>query len=125
MVCFTRKELLAIFKAADLMVRADGVILPQELVTVEEAMSKVGIKSPSEYTNYKVDAQKMSEEECFGVLAFLDFNQKKFVSSMLGTISSSDGDIDDRELELWRDICNKCDLPVMSNRQAISIFQTY
>ena len=67
----------------------------------------------------------MSDVECYGVLAFLDAEQKKFVSSMLGTIRSSDGDIDDTELELWRNICNKCDLPIMNIRQAINIFQSF
>jgi hypothetical protein len=61
----------------------------------------------------------------YSVISDEDGEQKKFVSAMLGTISSSDGDIDDSELELWRKLCFNCDLPKMSNRQAIHIFQSY
>lgn len=121
----TSKELEAVYKAADLMVLSDGKVLPEEIATVEEAMKKLGVARPCEQESIKVNAQKMSDVECYGVLAFLDAEQKKFVSSILGTISSSDGDIDDTELELWRNICNKCDLPIMNIRQAINIFQSF
>lgn len=107
------------------MALADGKVLPEEVATVEEAMKKAGVANLCEQETIKVNAQKMSDAECYGILAFLDNEQKKFVSSMLGAISSSDGDIDDAELELWRDICNKCDLPTMNNRQAINLFQTF
>ena len=70
-------------------------------------------------------SEDISEEECFGQLAFLDKEQKEFVSAMLGAISSSDGDIDDSELNLWRKICSNSDLPKMNNRQAIAIFKSY
>lgn len=125
MTNLTSKELEAIYKVADLMVFADGKVLQEEVATVEEAMYKAGVANLREQETIKVNALKMSDAECYGVLAFLDDEQKKFVSSMLGAISSSDGDIDDAELELWRDICNKCDLPRMNNRQAINLFQAF
>lgn len=125
MKVFTKDEIIAVYKAADLMVLADKQVLPEETATVNEAMEKIGIVSPIELGRIKASAYEISEEECYGQLAFLDEEQKRFVSAMLGAISSSDGDIDDRELELWREICYNSDLPKMSNRQAIGIFQSY
>ena len=59
------------------------------------------------------------------ILSDLEPAQKKIVTSYLGTIISSDGDIDDRELELWRELSIQCGFPIMSNRQAIEIFKDY
>ena len=125
MKAFSNDEILAVYKAADFMVLADKKVLPEEIATVNEAMAKIGIVSLASLEEIKEQAKNITEDECYGQLAFLDEEQKMFVSSMLGTISSSDGDIDDLELELWRDICSKSDLPLMSNRQAIHIFQSY
>lgn len=125
MKIFSKDEIVAVYKAADLMVIIDGKVATDELEVVDEAMKKIGIKATIELENIKKSAQEMTEDECYGLLAFLDNEQKRFVSAMLGTISSSDGDIDDRELELWRKICSNSDLPKMNNRQAIGIFQSY
>lgn len=125
MKAFEKDEIIAVYKAADLMVLADKKVLPEEVATVDEAMEKLGVISPSALKEIKQLANQITEDECFGALAFLDGEQKKFVSAMLGTISSSDGDIDDSELELWRKLCYNCDLPTMNNRQAIHIFQSY
>lgn len=122
---FSIQELAAIYKVAEKMVWADGVVQPEEFVVVEEAMQKADANSLESLLLIKEESRKMSDEDCTGFIAFMDGEQKKFVSSMLGTISSSDGDIDDQELQLWREICDKCDLPVMSNRQAINIFNNF
>lgn len=122
---FNHVEFVSIYKAADLMVKADERILEEETATVEEAMTKAGVESPAELEIIKKEANDLSREECIGYIAFFDYEQKKFVSSMLGAICSSDGDIDDRELELWRKLCDKCDLPYMNNRQAINIFKSF
>jgi hypothetical protein len=125
MKTFSKEEIIAIYKAADLMVLADKKIMPEEIATINDAMEKIGVRDLVALDNIKASAQTISKEECYGQLAFLDDEQKKFVSAMLGAISSSDGDIDDNELALWRDICGKSDLPMMNNRQAIAIFQSY
>ena len=125
MKTFTKEEIIAVYKAADLMVLADNKVMSEEVATVDEAMEKLGIISLSALKEIKALANQITQEECYGLIAFLDVEQKRFVSAMLGAISSSDGDIDDSELELWRKICFNCDLPRMSNRQAIHIFQSY
>lgn len=125
MKTFSRDEIVAVYKAAYSMVIADGKVMSEEMEIVNEAMGKVGIKDMLELQTLKDLAEVMTEEECYGMLAFLDNEQKRFVSAMLGAISSSDGDIDDKELELWRKICSNSDLPKMNNRQAIGLFQSY
>ncbi len=125
MKTFSKDEIVAVYKSAYSMVEADGKVMSEEMEIVNEAMEKVGVKDILELQTIKDLAKVMTEEECYGMLAFLDNEQKIFVSAMLGAISSSDGDIDDRELELWRSICANSDLPKMNNRQAIGIFQSY
>lgn len=125
MKSFEERELDALYYVTEKMVLADGKVIPEEVATVKTAMSKVGIETEGQLQQLKKNIELMSEEECFGLIAFLDPEQKIFVSSLLGAISSSDGDIDDNELELWRYICDKCDLPVMNNRQAINIFNSF
>ena len=125
MKTFSKDEIVAVYKAAYLMVFIDGKVLSQEIEMVNDAMYKLNIKDICELEDIKSLAEQITEEECYGQLAFLDAEQKRFVSAMLGAISSSDGDIDDAELELWRKICNNSDLPKMNNRQAIAIFQSY
>lgn len=125
MKTFSKEEIVAVYKAAYLMVVADGMVMSEEIEIVDEAMNKLGASNTSTIAEIKTMADKISEEECYGQLAFLDQEQKILVSAMLGAISSSDGDIDDAELELWRKICYKSDLPKMNNRQAITIFQSY
>ena len=125
MKTFSREEIVAVYKAAYLMVAADGNVMSEEMEVANEAMEKLGIKGLTDIEELKTLSNIMTEDECYGQLAFLDIEQKQFVSAMLGAISSSDGDIDDAELELWRKICYKSDLPKMNNRQAIAIFQSY
>lgn len=122
---FEQNELVAIYKMAERMVWADEKIMPEEITLVEETITKINTDFEIDFDKLKENSFLMSDDECIGLIAFLDFEQKKFISAFLGTISSSDGDIDEKELEVWRDICDKCDLPVMSNRQAIEIFQSY
>lgn len=122
---FEQNELVAIYKMAERMVWADEKIMPEEISLVEETITKINTDFEIDFDKLKENSFLMSDDECIGLIAFLDFEQKKFISAFLGTISSSDGDIDEKELEVWRDICDKCDLPVMSNRQAIEIFQSY
>lgn len=106
------------------MVLADGKVMPEEIVTLEEAMNKLGVSSPKELSFIKEKSGTISDDDCFLILDLLNQEQKRIVSSLLGAISSSDGDIDDRELELWRDICKRSNLPSMNNRQAILIFKS-
>ena len=125
MKTFSKDEIVAVYKAAYLMVVVDGKVLSQEIKMVNDAMHKFGVMDICKLEEIKALAEKTTIEECYGQLAFLDNEQKRFVSAMLGAISSSDGDIDDTELELWREICSNSDLPKMNNRQAIAIFQSY
>lgn len=125
MKTFSKDEIVAVYKAAYLMVVVDGKVLSQEIEIVNDVMHKFGIIDLCQIEDIKALAEKTTEEECYGQLAFLDNEQKKIVSAMLGAISSSDGDIDDSELELWRKICTNSDLPKMNNRQAIAIFQSF
>jgi hypothetical protein len=125
MKIFEQNELIAIYKMAEKMVWADEKVMPEEIAVVEETITQISTGAELGFHNLKESSLLMTDEECIGHIAFLNYEQKKFISAFLGTISSSDGDIDEKELELWRDICDKCDLPIMSNRQAIEIFQSY
>ena len=122
---FDYQQKLAIYKIAEMMVNVDGQILAEETLTLERGIAKLGFSSKSEIATIKEAADKQEYASCLQILSTLEAAQKKFVTSFLGAIISSDGDIDDRELELWRELSQQCGFPIMNNRQAIEIFKEY
>lgn len=122
---FDKKQIAAIYRVADMMVKADGRIFPEELATIEDSMKKLGVTSPVEFQEIKQNSSLMDDASVYVILSRLEMEQKRFVTSMLGTIISSDGDIDDNELQLWRCVTDECQFPYMSNRQAIEIYNNY
>ena len=122
---FDYQQKVAIYKVAEMMVNADGQVLLDEELALENGLTKLGLTAATDILSFKKDASQLDYNSCLQILSDLEPAQKKFVTSYLGTIISSDGDIDDRELELWRELSIQCGFPIMSNRQAIEIFKDY
>lgn len=62
----------------------------------------------------------MSNADALAILVSLDDERKKYVSSYLGTIMVSDGDIDEKEMALWQLISTLCGFPTMSIKDAVN-----
>lgn len=62
----------------------------------------------------------MGNADALAILVSLDDERKKYVSSYLGTIMVSDGDIDEKEMALWQLISTLCGFPTMSIKDAVN-----
>ena len=121
---FNQEEKSAVYKVAKMMAEADGVVLHEEIKSIEEEMPKFGV-TPDEYDSLIVSGEKMAAIDAFVVLHAMDEKKKKMVSSFLGYFLSVDQDIDDSELALWAFIVNVCNLPKMNVRQAVEIYKSF
>ena len=121
---FDQEEKSAVYKVAKMMAEADGVVLHEEIRSIEEEMPKFGV-TPDEYDSIIVSGEKTEAIDAFVTIHAMDEKKKKMVSSFLGYFLSVDQDIDDSELALWAFIVNVCNLPKMNVRQAVEIYKSF
>ena len=116
---FSGKELTAILKMGRAMVMADGKIDENEIKVMTTELLRFGI--PQDHVAMLLKGTDLMEaSEALAVLSGLDEERKKYVSSYLGTIMVSDGDIDDKEMALWRLISTLCSFPTMNIVDAVN-----
>lgn len=115
---FSVREMIAIFKMANAMVMADGKIEDEEIRLMSIEATKFGIQL-NEFKRLVMAAESMDVSESIEIVSNMSLEQKEYVASYLGVIMISDGDIDDKELALWKMLTFMCKLPPMSLPQAI------
>jgi uncharacterized tellurite resistance protein B-like protein len=116
---FSGRELQAILKMANAMIMADGKVDKNEIRVMTTELLRFGV--PHDHVEKLLKgANLMDGAEALTILASLDEERKKYVSSYLGTIMISDGDIDDKEMALWRLISTLCGFPSMNVVDAIN-----
>lgn len=115
---FEYNEIIAIYKVAKMMADADGVYLNEEKECIVEEMQRLGIEN---LETIVLDNENLKTLDAFIIIDKFSFESKKYVSAFLGKLMSVDGDIADIELALWRFICQVCNLPIMTNRQALNL----
>ena len=116
----SKEQKAAIYKVAEMMANADGIVRPEEITGIEHALPLLGI---ADIKAAEMESKNMPPLESLNIISKLEQEVKKYVSACLGYVLSIDGDIDDSELALWRFLSELCDLPKMTNRQAISLLQ--
>lgn len=121
---FNQQEKYAVYKVAKMMAEADGVVLHEEIKSIEEEMPKFGV-TPEEYDNIIATGEKIETIDALTTIHAMDEKKKKLISSFLGYILSVDQDIDDAELALWTFIVKVCNLPKMNVRQAVEIYKSF
>ena len=116
---FSGRELTAILKMANAMVMADGRVDENEIKVMTTELLRFGV--PQDHVEKLLQgANLMDGTEALAILANLDDERKKYVSSYLGTIMISDGDIDEKEMALWRLISTLCGFPTMNVVDAVN-----
>lgn len=116
---FNGRELQAILKMANAMVMADGRIDENEVRVMTTELLRFGV--PQDHVKKLLQgANAMSNSDALAILVSLDDERKKYVSSYLGTIMVSDGDIDEKEMALWQLISTLCGFPTMSIKDAVN-----
>lgn len=116
---FNGRELQAILKMANAMVMADGRVDENEVRVMTTELLRFGV--PIDHVEKLLQgANVMSNSDALAILVSLDDERKKYVSSYLGTIMVSDGDIDEKEMALWQLISTLCGFPTMSIKDAVN-----
>ena len=116
---FNGKELTAILKMANAMVMADGRVDENEVKVMTTELMRFGV--PHDHVEKLLLASNVMETtEALTVLNSFDDERKKYVSSYLGTIMISDGEIDEKEMALWRLISTLCGFPTMNIVDAVN-----
>lgn len=116
---FTGKELASIVKLAKLMAFADGRIDKNELKMISAELIRFGAEV-SDMKNLMKYSDEMEMSDAIRIVTTMTQEEKKYVSSYLGTLMSIDGNIDDSELKVWMVISKLCGLPQMNIPEAIT-----
>lgn len=116
---FNRRQMAAILNVGRAMISADGRIDENENVVMALELFSFGV--PKEDLEGLYAASDILEpSDAVAIISQFDLEQKTYVASFLGALMAADGDIDDREMVLWRIISDVCGLPRMTISEAIT-----
>lgn len=119
---FSEKEMAAILKMAKAMANADGKVSKEEIAFIINELKNFGAVSKMKQIEDTGDA--MDASEAFAILSSMTSLQKKYACAYLGTISVTDGNIDDKEVAMWTLISQLSGFPTMNISDAIKIWAT-
>ena len=105
---FSNLEKTAIAQVSLRMIAADGKVYSKEHVVTFQIWSKMQITK-----EHLKEADQMADLTSLSIIASMDSHKKRFVAAFLGVIMAADGDIDEKELALWRLVSSMCNLPTM------------
>ncbi len=114
---FTTVEMTAITKLALTMAAADGNVEKSELAYIALEMSRFGVKDSDPIID---GANALDASDALSIVSRMSSEEKKYVTAYLGTVMAVNGDIDDKELALWRLTSLLCGLPSMTISEAIN-----
>lgn len=115
---FTKKEMAAIIKIASVMAAADGSLHNKETEMMTAEAFRFNLDENDVDQMLKLSNQ-MDAKEALAAIATMTDSQKRYVTAYLGTLMAIDGDVDDKEMSLWRLVSTICKLPSMSISDAI------
>ncbi|MBB3701665.1 TerB family tellurite resistance protein [Alloprevotella rava] len=116
---FTGEEMTAIIKMAKLVVMADGRLDPSETIVMATELIRFGV--PQDHLKLLIESSdEIEESHAVALITGMDEERKKYVASYLAMLMVADGEIDAKELALWKLISTLCSLPTMSIAQAIN-----
>ena len=115
---FSNVEMAAIIKTALAMAAADGKVDDTEKAMIAIEAMRFNLASEKFESLLKL-ANDMSATDSMAMIAGMKAPEKRYVAAYLGTMIAADGDIDDKEMALWRLISTLCDLPTMNIADAI------
>lgn len=121
---FTGEQLTAILKLGTLMIAADGKVTEEEKNSLLGELLSFNVP-PEKAALMFIATQEMETTEPIMIISNLNLEQKKYVTGYLAMLMTSDGDIDDSELKLWRVISSICRLPKMTIEEAVSFWTTH
>lgn len=117
---FTSIEMSAIAKLALAMAGADGNVEKSELSYIALELARFGVKDANPILK---GADDMDPTIALSIVSKMTFEEKKYVAAYLGTLMAVNGEIDDKELSLWKLTSTLCGLPSMNIQEAINHIQ--
>ena len=114
---FTKNEMSAIAKLAVAMANADGKVEKNELAYIALEMVRFGVKDSDSILE---EAAGMEASTALAIVSNMTTEEKKYVTAYLGALMASDGNIDNKELALWKLVSTLCELPTMSVKEAVN-----
>lgn len=110
----------AIAKLALAMAAADGNVEKCELSYIALELARFGVKDADSILK---GADNMEPSVALTIVSQMISDEKKYVAAYLGTLMAVNGEIDDKELALWRLTSTLCGLPTMTIKEAINYIQ--
>lgn len=105
---FTNLEKIAVVQVSFRMIAADGKVVSEERAITFPIWTKMKVTA-----DHIQEAGQMADLTSLSIIANMDCSKKRFVAAFLGTIMAADGDINDKEMALWRLVSSMCNLPIM------------
>ena len=105
---FTNLEKVAVVQISLRMIAADGRVDSKEHEVTFPIWAKMKVSA-----EHLKEAGQMADLTSLSIVANMDNSKKQFVAAFLGMIMAADGDIDEKELALWKLVSNMCNLPTM------------
>ena len=116
---FSKQEMAAIIQLAGAMGAADGEVHPNELAMMANESNRFGI-SNEELKSLLDKASTMDGGAAIATIATMTDAQKRYVCAYLGALMAIDGEIDNKEMALWKLVSTLCKLPTMTIKDAIT-----
>lgn len=119
---FTGLEMSALTKLAMVMAGADGKVEQSELAYMAVEMARFGVMDAEPVIR---GANAMDPTIALAIVEKFDYERKKYVAAYLGTMMAADGNIDDKELAIWKLTSSLCGLPSMNIKEAVEFIQNF
>ncbi len=118
----TGNELAALMYVAREVINVDGDVAEQEVKVFTAAFCKFGLTSEEVDTLNKV-SRNYEPEKAVSILSNLGPQQKVFASALFTLLVAADGQLPDRELQLYTNLLKVCDLPYLTIDQALEVIK--
>lgn len=115
---FSKLEMTAIMNMVHTMIIADGRIDEEETSVISAEMIKFNIPL-EDFKEIFIKGRDMDPVVAVEIVSKMTYGQREYVAAYLGTVMAIDGDIDEKEMALWRLLSKMCGLPTMSVGDAI------
>lgn len=123
---FSGKEMAAVLKAAKLMATADGRMTEEEKDVIKTDLNSFGVTIDTlQSIALEHQANEMEGAEVITILSQLSYEQKKYVCGYLAAVMAADGEVHEKEQELWSLVSLLAGFPTMNIAEAILFWQTH
>lgn len=116
---FTQSELVALLHVSNKIILADGKISREEIEQEAFQFFNFGLSFEE---ILKMKRIKINDSDSFIILSGMSQTKKKYASGYLAMLMKCDGDIPISEMEIWKDINEKCGFPIISAIEAYNFW---